>query len=1005
MNTQAFRRTALCIAMSLCLTSMAGLQPAHAANNDGSLVGRSAAGAQITVRNPATGFSRTVTADANGNYRFPFLPVGNYTLQASREGAAVGEPINVTISLGTATNVNLGSDAATLEAIEVVGTRVASAVDVTSTESATNITREELSRLPVDRDPLAVALLAPGLTKGDNDLGGVSFGGSSVAENSVYINGLNVTDFYNRVGFSSVPFSFYEEFQIKTGGYSVEFGRTTGGVINAVTQSGTNEFHYGAELNWEPSFLQSEAEDRYANGERYISAQYDEYDRTSLNLYASGPIVRDRLFFFAMYEARDYRPTNTDDDGTTLFDGDSDDGFWGTKLDWQLNDRHLLEFLAFSDKDERVIGNYDFDPDTGESIRRSNTQFTENGGRNWALTYTGYLTDNFSMKAMYGENERNRVANSRNDFDCSRISDNRDVSNDLPTGCTQSGLVEEAVDDREAARLDFEWTLGDHLLRFGVDRETNTSDYQRFYPGPDRIRYDIEQDGPGRPLPNPGGGVVPDNGFYVRARRLEVDGTFETINSAYYLEDNWSITPNVVLNAGLRVEAFDNKDSEGRSYIEIDDMLAPRFGFSWDINGDGRSKIFANLGRYFLPVANVINIKQAGGFLDERTYYEFLGYEVLDNNGSPYLFPILGDQLGPVDTSQGDGSVGDLRGEVDADMDPVYQDELILGFQSMIDDKWSWGVRGIYRKLTNAIDDMEITSNGILCDGAPGEVGFVMANPGKVLTVFTDTDCDGENDGFVDIDTSKAGWALYDDEGNYVGEQGWVEPKRNYMAFEFVLDRAWDDKWALNASYTLAYSKGNAEGPVTSDFNFADSGRTEAFDNPWVNLNGYGYLPNDRRHQIKLRGTYAFNENWQIGATLNAQSGRPISAMGVTNPFDGTSYHSFYTCVAQCGFIPGELDDEGNPVPYPPSQRIHVLTPRGSYGRTPWTFDLGASLTYLKSFGTANLEVKLAVYNLLNHQHTIEVEEDGYLVEDSTFLRAEGFQIPRYGQLTVSLDF
>src|SRR5687767_15308597 len=99
-------------------------------------------------------------------------------------------------------------------------------------------------------------------------------------------------------------------------------------------------------------------------------------------------------------------------------------------------------------------------------------------------------------------------------------------------------------------------------------------------------------------------------------------------------------------------------------------------------------------------------------------------------------------QLGAVDNSQGDGTVGDLRGEVDADIDPVYQDELILGFQSMIDDRWSWGVRGIYRKLNNAIDDMEITSNGILCGGEPSEVGFVMGNPGKALTVFTDTNCD-----------------------------------------------------------------------------------------------------------------------------------------------------------------------------------------------------------------------------------------------------------------------
>ncbi len=88
-------------------------------------------------------------------------------------------------------------------------------------------------------------------------------------------------------------------------------------------------------------------------------------------------------------------------------------------------------------------------------------------------------------------------------------------------------------------------------------------------------------------------------------------------------------------------------------------------------------------------------------------------------------------------------------------MDPVYQDELILGFQSMIDEKWSWGVRGIYRKLNNAIDDMEITSTGIVCDGEPVGAGFVMGNPGEPLTILTDTNCDGENDALVTIDTGE----------------------------------------------------------------------------------------------------------------------------------------------------------------------------------------------------------------------------------------------------------
>ena len=79
----------------------------------------------------------------------------------------------------------------------------------------------------------------------------------------------------------------------------------------------------------------------------------------------------------------------------------------------------------------------------------------------------------------------------------------------------------------------------------------------------------------------------------------------------------------------MRVEAFDNKNSDGDSYIKIDDMVAPRFGFSWDMKGDSRSKMFGNAGRYFLPVANVINIKQAGGFLDERTFYVFDGFEAV----------------------------------------------------------------------------------------------------------------------------------------------------------------------------------------------------------------------------------------------------------------------------------------------------------------------------------------------------------------------------------------
>ena len=794
-----------------------------------------------------------------------------------------------------------------------------------------------------------------------------------------------------------MPYAFYKEFQVKTGGYSVEFGRTTGGVINAVTRSGTNEFELGTEVVWEPSSLQSKGTNRYKqNGVTpHVINEYDEYDRMNATAYASGPIIKDKLFFFALYEARNYQPVNTDNAGANYFDAESDDAFWGAKIDWQISDSHLLELLAFSDESESITDQFRFDLPSGSPTSYVGTTLADNGGMNWSATYTGYLTDSLSMKVLYGENERETLRGGPNDADCNRVIDRRAGVTDR--GCSPTAQVVDRTDTREAARLDFEWVLGDHQLRFGMDRESNTSEHSQAYPGADRLLYEIFALNPAAPATINGVTLPLGTSAYVRTRQNEIIGEFETLNTAYYLEDNWSVTDSLVLNAGLRLEAFDNMDADGVSYIKIDDMVAPRVGFSWDMKGDNRTKLFGNAGRYFLPVANVINIKQSGPFLDRRTFYFFNGLQTRDYNGTPYQLPILGAQIGTVDVSQGDGTVGDLREEVDADMDPVYQDELILGFQAMIDDKWSWGVRGIYRNLENAIDDMNILSTGVMCAGRPSSAGFVMANPGQPLTIYTDTNCDGTNDAWVTVDTSRDGWAHFRGDnggGTYMGStMGFPEPKRTYTALEFMIDRAWDDKWQMNASYTLSYSKGNAEGPVNSDFNFADAGRTEAFDDPYVN-NVEGYLPNDRRHQFKLRGSYAMTENWMFGATLAAASGRPISRLGLGNPLDGESFHSFYTCVQNCGGAVGT--------------RVFELRERGSEGRTPWTFDLGANVTYQRSFAVTDLQIKLAVYNVLNQERATQINEqfEGAIGNpNADFGLGMGWQSPRYATLAVTLDF
>lgn len=286
---------------------------AFAANDSGSLKGMivdgksaAVAGATVTAKDAKTGFSRTVTVKADGSYRFSSLPVGAYVVTIEKNGFEPFSQKNVRVQIGT-TNLDapiyrVGTDS---EIIEVRGSSIA-VMDVTSSESALNIGDVELARLPIARDLTSVALLAPGTSKGDNRFGNLaSFGGASVAENAYFINGLNVTDFRNGLGGSTIPFEFYKEFQVKTGGYSAEFGRSTGGVINAVTKSGTNEWQVTANVYYSPESLREQNPNilkRDGSMDNYNAD--DTYNKVDANISVGGPIIEDTLFFYALYNPR-----------------------------------------------------------------------------------------------------------------------------------------------------------------------------------------------------------------------------------------------------------------------------------------------------------------------------------------------------------------------------------------------------------------------------------------------------------------------------------------------------------------------------------------------------------------------------------------------------------------------------------------------------------------------------------------------------------------------------
>ncbi len=984
-----FRRAALCLALGACLSSMTPVAMAQSAT--GAVAGRANAGDQITITNASTGATRAVSAGADGTYRLAQLQVGDYTLTVTRGGQQVGEPVTVNVPLGGTATVNLAGGVSELAAIEVIGSRVLNRVDVRSTESATNIRREELALLPVDQSLASVALLAPGVVSSGATFGGLTFGGASVAENAVYINGLNVTDPYRRQGFSSVPFGFYEEFQVKTGGYSAEFGRSTGGVINAVTRSGGNEFEAGVELTMEPSAWQSSREDHF-----HDDGTIDERDRTSrdktsfykANVWASGALVQDRLFFFAMYEMRDNKPRDFDTSEAWLTTGDND--FWGTKLDWRINDNHSLELLAFSDKAESETSIYDYDWDTRERGNLTGGSVSETGGENWSVTYTGHFGDNFTAKAMYGVNERNNFNSSPWDPGCSIVT----VANQARSGwgCHPTNLgINNRVDEREAARLDFEWTLGDHLLRFGVDQEILDSDSATRYPGDGRS-YQVQTVEPGSSL---NGTVVPDGVTrIVDARRYITGAPVSTEMQAFYLEDNWSVTPNVLLNLGVRFDKFHNKLASGATFARADfeDMISPRVGFSWDMRGDGTTKLFGNAGRYYLPLTNKLTDYFGGGTTDEHTYYVFDGWsEVADPiTGRPYLSPNLGDQIGPVNTDMNAPAPDDVRTAVARDLKQVFQDEFILGFQQAVNEAWSYGVNATYRRVTRAVEDARI-NHVAGCDWYSGD--WPIINPGESVTLW----CPDTED-WVEFDSSKDGYIASFGDGAVMG---YKKPRRTYKAVEFQVDRAWDDKWAFNASYLWSKSEGNLEGPVNSDTGYADTNLVQHYDHP-ANNERYGVLFNDFRHQFKLRGSYRLNESWSFGATVSARSGGPITAFGVAWPDDRRSAGgpgefsgggSGWLCVANCG---------------DPATREFVYSERGAFGRMPWVKDVGVNVTWMLPVEGIDLRARLLVYNLFNSQTEINVHSR-YESTPGTVMPYFGqgtvWQAPRYAQLVVTYNF
>lgn len=949
--------------LSAVLLVLALASTASAQQSTGSIRGTvegSGADVVVEVRDVARGVARSEAPAPDGSFRFDALPIGEYEVRV-RSGGLVVDTQAVNVRLGATVNVTMATTGAMIEEIVTTGRRL-SALDTGIAESGLQISVEELIKLPVPRDLQSVAMLAPGASLGDYRFGRagqvdgiVSFSGASIAENTSFINGLNTTNFRTGVGFSKVPFEFYDTFQVKTGGYSAKYGRSLGGVMNARSKSGSNDFKAGVNIYYE---MQEET-----SPDTYAAANYlDDQDDTTLDAYVSGPIIQDRLFYYLLYSDTNASQYYAGSLAERAYDYEVDEAFYGAKLDAYITDDHHLEYTFFTDERTGVEGTHVFDGGQQQDYL-GDTNYEE-GGDNWIATYTGNFGD-VTLSTSYGENEANRTtAPSSADVPTIYMADA--AGNLVAAGDWTSFLIDVGSDKREMTRVDINWLLGDHDVSFGIDYEEMFAENVTINSGGVYWLLDpLNAYPPSQctPAECPSGGSA-------RRRTYSNGGEFESSSKAYYVQDVWEINEHWTVEAGLRNESFENLNADGGVFVKVDDQWAPRLSVVWDPAGDGRSKVFANYGLYYLPIAANTNIRMSGGETYIHDYYDWDGTQNAD------LTPA---NLGPVFRQDvfGNGTVPDTRSVTDQNLEPMYQSEIILGYQRYLDSGIELGLKGIYRKLETTIEDVAIDAAVIdyynstgswdssLVGGAAVEdvfTGFhqyVLTNPGNDMRVYIP-----EQDEVVNLTAAQLRYP---------------EAQRQYGAIEFTFNRPFDDNWGLQGSYTWAHSWGNHEGYVQSDIAQDDAGITQNFDQPGLTDATYGDLPNDRRHTFKVFGQYAATDALTLTGSFLYQSGRPVSCFGI-HPTDAfaAAYGSFSM------YCDGKF------------------VGRGSVDRTPDLTNINFGAQYRMNVGNFDMLFALDVFNAFNAQNAISYNEDS---TSANYMRIRQYQRPRFIRLSTRIGF
>ena len=755
-------------------------------------------GATVSATGPV-GNVVSVT-DGRGEYRFPRLASGVYKLTATLDGFVTGEgTVNLTVGQTARLEFTLRL-AGIAETVEVSAAAVT--VDLTTSSTATSIARERIELIPRGRDFSDLVGQAAGAAN-ESQAGGISVDGSSGAENRFVIDGIDTTS--PQVGTSAVPLraEFLEEVQVKSAGYAAEFGGSTGGVINVITKSGTNTWHGGGILQYENRSLGGNerpilVDSLTANTYEYITPEKDDEQRTDPGFYLSGPIMRDRMWFFGSYQPgiRSTERTVKFQNGTVnTFPQDFRVDYATGNVTGNIGSKLLYRAGANMSPYETKKT---LPGQTGRTTLTSPDAYLR-GFKGDRFSYSGsvdYIPTNRMNFAV-------RVGRFMTDGESTGITFPSLIHNfstaSTPAGIAALGSVgqpagflsdilvtdAQAKDEYRRTYMGVDGTFyfsaaGEHQLKGGLQMEWIYNDVQKGY-NADRILYYA-----GRTYLTTTGQVVSGTYGYFRLLNISTLGQTDSRNDALFIQDTWKVNNRLTLNLGLRTEHeripnFGERGVKNPIEFKFGDKLAPRLGFTYDMLGDQKWKLYGSWGRYYDVMKYELPRGSFGG--DKWVDYFFAW------NNPDYRVNGAGCATGSNTISERPTCAGGtfieavdrrfnsaeaLDEAVDPDLKPMLQNEFQMGLTHELTPRIAVGARYVRKDLVRTIEDVGIVIPGI------GEVYYI-ANPGEGISLTL----------------------------NDPSLPKFPKAKREYQGLELTFERRFANNWALYASYTLSRLYGN----------------------------------------------------------------------------------------------------------------------------------------------------------------------------------------------------